>query len=210
MGDTNHPAAGVGLRGKIRRRLSSYARLRISETYLYSHDLAVIPTVPADPACLVRLLGIDELALLLEVHPLDLPGLRSRLERGFACYAAFLDGRIAGYGWAQPLGKHFLRDVARWREVRPKEFWIYHCRTAPWARGRRAYPFILMRMLEDYRRQGFERAWIYTGKTNVPSQKGIERAGFVLRERLPALEVGPLILPLPLRMLPPPAPTSPS
>lgn len=192
--------ARSGLIGKIRRRLSELATFRARDvTFLYAHDLANIPTLQIEEDCSVRRLNPEEVAILKEVFPLDLREMQNRLRLGYQCYAGFLDGKVANYGWVQTRGRHFIRDAGRWHGIRDGEFWIFHCRTAGWARGRRIYPLVLIRILEDYRREGFVSSWIYTRETNIASRRGIERAGFVLHDRLVAMRLGPLVIPLSAR-----------
>lgn len=52
-------------------------------------------------------------------------------------------------------------------------------------------------MLEDQRREGLLRSWVYTSSENVGSQRGIERAGFLLDRPLAGMLVGDYAIPLP-------------
>lgn len=60
---------------------------------------------------------------------------------------------------------------------------IFDCWTAPSARGQNLYPKVLMqlsnRLLDNY-----PAVWIYCLDTNLPSRRGIEKAGFEYRGML--------------------------
>jgi hypothetical protein len=56
---------------------------------------------------------------------------------------------------------------------------IANCFTEPAMRGRHLYPRMLMRVCQELARQGYGRAAISCEPQNLPSIRGIERAGFV-------------------------------
>lgn len=113
-----------------------------------------------------------------------------RFQRGDVCYLASLDGRRAHYSWVQRSGLHPITEAGVSVPVGNGALWIYHCRTAEWARGRRIYPATLRRIVNDHFAKGYSTAWIYTSKENIASQKGILQAGFGLVATLRALRVG--------------------
>lgn len=136
------------------------------------------------------MLAPGEAGILLELGPFDAKDGPLRFQRGDLCYVAYLDGRLAHYSWVQRSGLHPLTTAGVSVPVESGEFWIYHCKTADWARGRRIYPATLARITHDHFAEGYSTAWICTPMNNFSSQKGILRVGFVQVATLQALRVG--------------------
>jgi hypothetical protein len=126
----------------------------------------------------------------------DLDECLQRFQRGDRCYTVSIDGRIAHYSWVQRSGSHPITEAGVRVPVEDRAFWIYHCQTAQWARGRGIYPATLEKIVHDSFAEGYCTAWIYTSKQNVASQKGIARAGFGLVTTLRALRMGSQFLPV--------------
>ncbi len=143
---------------------------------------APLPSAPA----------LDEHPLARAALPGDAPALQeameasglyahdtvaTRLRQGRRPYIVETDGLIASYGWVattpEPIG-----DLGISFQLAPDEAYIYDCATRPAYRGRGYYPALLVAMLRDLRREGRRRVWIATAPGNVPSQRGIVRAGF--------------------------------
>jgi len=115
-------------------------------------------------------------------------GLR-RLGRGDCCYTIFVDGRLAHYGWVQRSGFHCLTEAAISRPVEKGEFWIYHARTAEWARRRGFSKATVRRMVNDHFEAGYSTGWVYASKENKASRRSVEGAGFALAAIITALRV---------------------
>lgn len=144
----------------------------------------------ADPSANWELLAPEKVGILSEIGPFDAKDGPLRFQRGDACYVAFLGGRLAHYSWVQRSGSHPITEAGVSVPVGSSEFWIYHCKTVGWARGRRLYPATLERIVNDHFAEGYSTAWIYTSIENIASQKGILRAGFIQVATLRALRVG--------------------
>lgn len=169
---------------------------RVRTTFLYRHLLRSTSTVTPRTQVQLSLLSENELSSLLDVWPVHLDEMRSRLRRGDQCYTVRVEDKIVHYSWVQSVGTHWIMPAAMSVSLRPNDLWIYHCRTAETHRGKRIYPFVLTQILADYRQLQFSNAWIYTDSKNAPSQRGIELAGFHLERRLRALEIRSSTLPL--------------
>jgi RimJ/RimL family protein N-acetyltransferase len=133
---------------------------------------------------------------LPEIGPFDVNEGLKRLLRGDRCYTVCLDGRLAHYSWVQRSGSHPILEAGTSVPVIAGGFWIYHCMTAAWARGRGIYPSTLIRIVRDHFDAGCSTAWIYTARENIASQRGILRAGFGMVATLDALRVGGRYYPL--------------
>ena len=100
-----------------------------------------------------------------------------RFETGRQCYGAWVEGQLAAFGWVsyddEDIGELNLRI-----KLLPGEVYVWDCATAPRFRGNGLYSALLSYMLGELRDQKICRAWIGADLDNVPSQKGIARAGF--------------------------------
>jgi hypothetical protein len=151
---------------------------------LYTHDLASIPSIELQPGDRVEALDPDQSECLLDIHEVDPAEDRGKLDRQEKCFIGWSLGRPAHFSWVQDVGVHDIRGTWRRDRIHPGDFWIYSCRTADWARGRRLYPAALVTILRTYRKQNYQRALIYVAEHNAASINGIERAGFVLSEKI--------------------------
>jgi hypothetical protein len=170
---------------------------RLQCTLIYAHDLSKIPTIELAEECSVRQIGPDELHFLEHIWKHDPDELRARLKAGGLCYTIFMGGRPAHYSWVQSSGIHPILDAGTEIAIEDGDLWIYHCRTAAWARGRRLYPFALSQILRDFKHAGFRRGWIYTTAENAASQNGIKAAGFLPVRRLRAFRIAGLTIAAP-------------
>jgi hypothetical protein len=159
----------------------------IKRIQLYRHSLETIPSIEPNIPCDVTALTEPDLPRLHEVWPVPLNEMKARLQRGDLCFVASVGDRLAHYSWTQFAGQHEIRDVGQEFTIAPNEAWIYHCRTAAWARGRGIYPFVLVRIEKLCATRGCSSVWIYTDTENTASQRGILKAGFSLYKQLTAL-----------------------
>ena len=100
-----------------------------------------------------------------------------RFETGRKCFGAWVEGQPAAFGWVsyedEDIGELNLRIKLLHGEV-----YVWDCATAPQFRGLGLYGALLSYILGELRVQKICRAWIGADHANVPSQKGIARAGF--------------------------------
>lgn len=116
-------------------------------------------------------------ALASSTTSLTLTEIAGRLESGRQCYVALVDGQIAAYGWVsfveEDIGELNLRI-----KLLPGESYIWDCATLPAFREKLLYSALLIHILRELHAQNICRAWIGADLENLPSQKGIARAGF--------------------------------
>jgi hypothetical protein len=146
--------------------------------------------VGTDPSANWKLLAPEKVGTLSDIGPFDPKDGLDRFQRGDVCYLAFLGDRLAHYAWVQRSGSHPVTVAGVSVPIGSGEFWIYHCRTVDWAKGKRIYPATLQRIVNGHFAEGYATAWIYTSRENIASQKGILRAGFIQVSTLSALRVG--------------------
>jgi GNAT superfamily N-acetyltransferase len=100
-----------------------------------------------------------------------------RLESGRQCYAAWVDGQLAAYGWVSFNEEH-IGELNLRLKLLAGEAYIWDCFTLPTYREKHLYSALLGYILEELRAQRCCRAWIGADLENVASQKGMARAGF--------------------------------
>lgn len=100
-----------------------------------------------------------------------------RLRSGRQCYAAYVDGQLAAYGWVsletEEIGELNLRVG-----LLAGEAYVWDCATLPAYREKHLYSALLAYILGELRSQELCRVWIGADLDNVASQKGMARAGF--------------------------------
>jgi RimJ/RimL family protein N-acetyltransferase len=174
-------------------KLNRHIGVSVRQTYLYrlsNADGWSAATACDESVKWELLLSRSRVGQLKDIGWFEPNDFVQRLRRGDRCYVASIDGRLAHYSWVQRTGSHPITEAGVSTPVGNGAFWIYHCVTADWARGRRIYPATLERIVSDGFAEGDSTAWIYTSTQNIPSQKGIERAGFRKVATLKALRVG--------------------
>jgi ribosomal protein S18 acetylase RimI-like enzyme len=100
-----------------------------------------------------------------------------RFETGRRCYAAWVEGQLAAYGWVS-FDQEFIGELSLRLRLLPGEVYIWDCATLPAFRRRRLYSALLVYMLGALRTEPLCRAWIGADLDNDASQRGIARAGF--------------------------------
>lgn len=183
---------------KISNRLDALVGIGVEATLFYEFVSGdPIPDVPVASGVTVHRVSPEGSATMLRHAPGKERKLwQERFRDGDLCYAVFLDSRLAHHSWVKRAGVQPVTEAARRYPVAPGEFWIYHCWTAVWARGKRIYPGVLARIIREHVDEGFTRARIYTTESNVASQHGIARAGFRWCNTLRAFRFGALRLKL--------------
>jgi hypothetical protein len=178
-------------------KLNHHLGMSVGQTYLYSLSRpdGWSPAVH-DGRLKWELLSPGQVGQLAEIGWFDEREGLERLHRGDRCYTLSIDGRLAHYSWVQRSSSHPITEAGVSVPVGDGAFFIYHCQTAEWARGRGLYPSTLERIVNDCFAEGEFTAWIYTAKKNVASQKGILRAGFGLVTTLHALRMGNQYFPI--------------
>jgi hypothetical protein len=182
----------LSMLGKLGSRLRRDAGIGVERTYLYKrHALDAMPAdVPTDANVRIERIPLQQLDAIAALGSADPGEWRQRLDRGDCCYGAWVGSELAHYSWVQTSGRHPIMTAGVEPTIRIGELWIYNCRTADAHRGKRLYPCTLQRIVRDYFATGAVEAWIYTSADNVPSQRGVVRAGFVKHQTLRALRFG--------------------
>lgn len=181
-----------GIAAKLGARIRRDLPIGFEETYVYrleSSDARARCELDV-PGARIEPLSLHDLPRLAELGPTSETECVARMQRGDACYGAWLGDTLVHAAWVQRAGSHVIEPPGMTREVGAGEIWIYNCRTLETHRGRGLYPATLAWIVGDHAGAGGTAAWIYTSAQNLASQRGIARAGFVLDERLRAIRIG--------------------
>ncbi len=101
-----------------------------------------------------------------------------RLESGRRCYGAWVDGRLAAYGWVS-FDEEWIGELRLELQLETGEAYIWDCVTLPEFRQKGLYSALLVYIVIELRKESTCRIWIGADLENLPSQKGIARAGFL-------------------------------
>ena len=121
---------------------------------------------PESVHALVNAAGVDNSAEILK-----------RFESGRRCYAAWVEGKLAAYGWVS-LDEEFIGELSLRIKLVQGEAYIWDCATLPEFRNQRLYSALLVHIIGELRSEGLCRAWIGADLDNEASQRGISNAGF--------------------------------
>jgi len=103
------------------------------------------------------------------------------LDNGDSGYFAYQDGRCVHRTWVQS-GPRTINLHPYWPWTLEKnQRYIHYCETAPWARGKGIYPYVLSHIAHQF--SSTQDVFICTYLDNPGSIKGILRAGFQEVER---------------------------
>jgi GNAT superfamily N-acetyltransferase len=105
------------------------------------------------------------------------PDLARRFAAGRRCYAAWVEDQLAAYGWVS-FGTEYVGELGLTIRLFPCEAYIWDCYTFPAFRGKHLYAALLVHILQELRVENRCRVWIGADFENIPSQRGIDRAGF--------------------------------
>jgi len=132
-----------------------------------------ITPVPYCGKATAHTFSFEELIRLRYFKAVSFPeAIRSRFEIA-ECYGFVVDDCLASVAWLQP---HSL-DLDGSTSL-PAEYAIYDCWTDPRFRGRGFYPELLRILLGISHARGVSSVKIAVDPGNLPSIKGVERAGF--------------------------------
>ncbi len=138
------------------------------------------PAPVIEPGCAVTFhrAGLNALSALANaIGPGSTDEVERRLATGRRCYAAWIDKQLAGYAWVS-FDEEFVGELNLWIHLQPGEAYIWDCATLPGFRNLHIYSAILAYVTSELRREGYQRIWIGANQDNLPSQRGIARAGF--------------------------------
>ena len=136
-----------------------------------------IPVIPKIEATLTEAHPETADALAVAMGLPDSAVVRQRFRDGRRCFAAWVDGAIAAYGWASR-DVESIGELERTFHMLPNEAYIWDCATLPQYRGQRLYSALLSYMVAALCHDGLHLLWIGASLSNTPSIRGFAMAGF--------------------------------
>ena len=101
--------------------------------------------------------------------------IKKRFQKGYKLYT-LLDNEIpVSFAWVKQSSNHFIGELNKEIEFKDKVNCIIDCFTIPEARGKGHYSSLISYISN---KENQFPTIIYTHNTNIPSRKGIEKAGF--------------------------------
>jgi RimJ/RimL family protein N-acetyltransferase len=155
---------------RLLRRLSTF---RSVDCIVYRHELST------EPEANVEIRAVTG-ANLEDARAFDPPRriaeFRSFLARGDRGWYGYVGGRWVHRSWLVhgPAVMRLWAGYGAW-PVATGAAYIHYCETTPEARGRNIYPAVLSRIARDTR---IHDIFISCESENIPSRRGIEKAGF--------------------------------
>lgn len=138
------------------------------------------PPPQAEPRIAARIARVNieqiaELAAAMQV--LDEKEIRQRFAPGRRCYATFVEGRIAGYGWVSRCPE-YIGEQEREIQLQADEAYIWDCATLPQYRKQHLYSALLSYINGVLANENVTRAYIGSSVSNQGSVRGFRNAGF--------------------------------
>lgn len=158
---------------------------------LWAMDLAArapLSVVPQVAVTFGEVSGEDTAALATAMGLPDAGEVEQRFAAGSQCFAAWVEGKLAAYGWVSR-GAERIGELERSLLMRPDEAYIWDCATLPPYRRQGLYSALLGNIATSLRDQGIRRVWIGASLGNRPSIQGFVAAGFQPAIRLTYMRV---------------------
>jgi GNAT superfamily N-acetyltransferase len=113
----------------------------------------------------------------------------ARLARGCLCFATWIGGSLAGYGWLST-GPEWIGELQLEIKPREREGYIWNCVTLPEHRQRGVFRSLVAGISLAARRLGRQRLWI--GSVAIPAEKALAPIGFEPALRFDSMTVAGL------------------
>ncbi|RKY10260.1 MAG: hypothetical protein DRP66_00125 [Planctomycetota bacterium] len=114
---------------------------------------------------------------MLRVMYVSPKSLAKRFDDGDRCFGIIENDELISYFWAEFKHKE-LHELRLEFELPGRQAWMYNAITVGKARGRACYPNVIRFMAQSLRQSGFREAYVDVDPANIPSVKGLEKAGY--------------------------------
>jgi len=130
----------------------------------------------------------DRAALIETAMAREASLVRPRFARGVRCFAAMVDGSVAGYGWlsTQP---EWMGELQLEIRPGPGEGYLWNCATVPEHRRQGVFRAVLSGVSNHARASGLRRLWI--GSVAIPAERAVGPSGFRAALRFSTWRLGP-------------------
>lgn len=152
--------------------------LRVGTVWIFDLQQPAVEVSPLLPVTFRRIDLHSTRLLTRSLGAAAIEEFNQRLSSGRRCYTAWVGSQLAGYGWVS-FGGEDVGELGIHLQLQPCEAYVWDCYTLPAFRGKRIYPALLVWILHVLSNEGLCWAWIGADRDNLPSQQGIDRAGFM-------------------------------
>ena len=168
---------------KLKNRLSK-SNNRLFKNYLYKLNRDEAREVQSKLPVCQEPITQDNYKRVIEVINLESykESFKKMLDQGQIGIFAIYNNRAVGYNWAyigrvyNKISKKRADDLIK---LKNDKALIHFCRTAEDYKGNKIYPFLLSKLSKIlFSKYNIKNIYIDTDIENIPSQKGIEKAGF--------------------------------
>ena len=136
----------------------------------------------------IRPVTQENLADILNFQPLRYVDVfRNFLALGDRGYYAYLGDKCVHRSWVKSNEQMVYMHWAYPMQLQPNQYFIHYCETDTQARGKGIYPAVLSKIVNDFRENG--EILIGVNAKNTASIKGVQKAGFVKRERVKVIVI---------------------
>jgi len=171
--------------------LVSYASLIIYEKDLTGKTPVTL--IDAEIEVDVHCASSNDIEKITRVAKTNRKKILERLDNGHLCFVTVeREGKIVGYCWVA-FNEIYLSEIDRKMMLLPEEANIYDAFIFHEHRRKKVYQRMLGTICRWIKGKGFQRVYISSLSINIPSRKGIEKAGFKKRGTVTAFRLFGLI-----------------
>ena len=113
---------------------------------------------------------------------------KERLKNGDKLFIVTENDELAHYSWVK-FDEMDITEASKKIKLKEGEACIYDCYTNKKFRGQGLYPSMLKYLKGYFKEKGFNKVYIYVEANNIPSIKGIEKAGFKKEDSIKYLRI---------------------
>ncbi|MGB2805667.1 MAG: hypothetical protein WBD64_12325 [Candidatus Zixiibacteriota bacterium] len=157
-------------------KLYNYVKKRfyVNETLvLFRHKVMTEQRAPVE----IRYASPETIADILSFQPERyVKVFEEFLSSGDRGYFAYLNGRCVHRSWVKHAPQIVHLHPCLPMRLKEDEAFIHYCETAPEARRNNIYPYVLTKIVDDFKDR--KKIFVSVNAKNVASMKGVEKAGF--------------------------------
>jgi len=160
-------------------------RLYVNEVLiLFEHKVKTKQKAPGE----IRYASMETLPDILNFQPERYVEIFEKfLSLGDRGYFVYLNGKCVHRSWVKHTPQIVYLHPLLPMDLNENAAFIHYCETAPDARGKNIYPYVLTKIVDDFKNK--EKILICVNQKNAPSIKGVKRAGFIEQKRVQLLVI---------------------
>lgn len=126
--------------------------------------------------CIIKQVDYSNLEDVLNFQPSKYVGIfKDFLFNKDKGYYAYINGKCIHRSWVKHAPQKVFLHTHFAYTLKKNEIFIHYCETAPEARGKSVYPYVLSKIIDENIKSDI---LISVNKRNIPSRRGVEKVGF--------------------------------